>query len=435
MLRTVLASVPFLALPFLGAKQGAYAPVSFPTGATVWVVDYTGGGDFDDLPEAVAAAAPGDVLLIQGPDQSTFDCQYSSFELDKGLYLLGRGSFPPRIAGGTVVTSLPEDQTAVFRGLHFCGNSAGLCDTNPSELDVLITLTANQGVVWIENCQVDVLGNDDGIHAIDSDAVVLARTEIATGIGYVGANSNGATNASVLVVDSEVHAFESRLIGKRGYNDFLFCPMGAEDGGTGVEVQSGSFFALDCEIQGGTGGAPFCDPMGFCGQAGDGGTGLVVHPGAEVRLVATTPEGGLGAPSVSCLFTTCSPGWPGIAFEGSYQALSGSPRGLQVETPVYLGEDYDITFTGPSGDLVYAIYGSMADDVDWPVLTGIQLAQDPVVFVLGGTIPSGGSLTTTVHVPQLTTTGPFTRFVQGIYFTNAGQTFLGSGSSLLLLSQ
>jgi len=73
--------------------------------ATTYVVDHHGGGQFTDIPPAIAAAQPGDVLLVM---QGT----YSGFTLDKGLAILGYGH--PPITGTASIVVLPSSQTALL---------------------------------------------------------------------------------------------------------------------------------------------------------------------------------------------------------------------------------------------------------------------------------------------------------------------------------
>ena len=86
--------------------------------AGTWIVDVNNGPgtNFTDLPPAIAAAAPGDVLLVRGGT-------YSPFTLSKGLTILGTPGAAP--SGSQVgcctasVFSVPANQVAVIADLRF----------------------------------------------------------------------------------------------------------------------------------------------------------------------------------------------------------------------------------------------------------------------------------------------------------------------------
>src|SRR5687768_1491115 len=81
----------------------------------ILIVDQNGGGQFTDLPAAIAAANPGDVLRVRAGN-------YSSFVLTKGISILGSQSG----SGGThlmpsasTVTGVPATETVVLADLNF----------------------------------------------------------------------------------------------------------------------------------------------------------------------------------------------------------------------------------------------------------------------------------------------------------------------------
>src|SRR5262245_16204896 len=87
-----------------------------------WVVDDNlgPGVNFFDLPPAVAAAADGDILLVQPGN-------YSPFTLDgKGLRILGSGQSSTFVAGagGTTISNVPSASLVSIEGLRF-GHDSG----------------------------------------------------------------------------------------------------------------------------------------------------------------------------------------------------------------------------------------------------------------------------------------------------------------------
>lgn len=66
---------------FLGILCVSAAPVA---AQRTWIVDWYGSGDFTDLPPAVAAAAPGDTIVVANPDTN----QYTTPVISKGITLM-----------------------------------------------------------------------------------------------------------------------------------------------------------------------------------------------------------------------------------------------------------------------------------------------------------------------------------------------------------
>ena len=73
-----------------------------------WIVDQTGGGDFTDIPPAVAAASPGDTVWVRS------DGQYTSPTTSKGLRIVTTAAAAPQ--GVLVVQGLPAGQELVLSG-------------------------------------------------------------------------------------------------------------------------------------------------------------------------------------------------------------------------------------------------------------------------------------------------------------------------------
>ena len=89
--------------------------------ATTYVVDSSGGpgADFTDLPAAVAAAQPGDVLRV-------LPGSYSAFTCSEGITILGYGG--PTVSGEVVVTSLPLGPPFVLVGISPMTLVVTFCD-------------------------------------------------------------------------------------------------------------------------------------------------------------------------------------------------------------------------------------------------------------------------------------------------------------------
>lgn len=199
---------------------------SLPGQQTI-VVDINGGGQFSDLPAAIAAADPGDTLLV-APGT------YSSFVLSKGLRIIGG----PNVAAGGIlsawsVRNLPAGESVVIREVH---------TSNPL-FSARVSLDGNEGQVHLENLRID-----GGVDISDSQQVTLHRV-LATGSTPGGA---AVTNSSVLFSRSTLQGLGSVGFRTPGLqcsgSDVIFAEgvcRGADDGfrtdpGPGLRIDGGT---------------------------------------------------------------------------------------------------------------------------------------------------------------------------------------------------
>jgi hypothetical protein len=221
--------------------------------ATTYVVDAAGGGQFTDLPAAVAFAQTGDVLLVQAGT-------YSPFTLSKGLAILGYGSVSV-VGAPIVISGIPAGDQAAF--VH------ATCTT--------LSLSDNDGPVLLQ--ELDVSNAIDVARSLD--VRVLASTATTTDqLMYVP--------SGLRVEDSRVEVVSSTLSGQHAGLGFCGCyaeptdPFG--DGSPGLSVLgagSRAHFALS-NARGGDG---CC--ANAVGQAGSAGPGIYVGSGSE--LIGAAP--------------------------------------------------------------------------------------------------------------------------------------------------
>ncbi len=112
---------------------------------TTWVVDRLNGlgTNFTDLPAAVAAAAPGDILLVRYIDPLL--TAYTATTISRALTLIGTGG-QPGLVGNLVVQNLPAGECVVLRNLQL----APFLGTTPVG-NCSLYLTQNQGTVHLQN--------------------------------------------------------------------------------------------------------------------------------------------------------------------------------------------------------------------------------------------------------------------------------------------
>lgn len=225
--------------------------------ATTYVIDDDGGPgvDFTDIAPAIAAASPGDVLLVRAG-------HYSGFTLTKGLSIFGESGvivgldthgFP---TGDPVVANLPNGQVAVLSNFQFFSQGH-------------MRITSCTGTVIVQH----VTGG--GFQAITSRDVRLLSVS-AHGFylsDVVGAPTFSFDGAGLEARRSRVEVVQSTMIGAEGWG-FDDYPgdrgsPGVAVAGPGLDTGALVHLALTSSL-GGNGGIGSGTPGGF------GGIGVLV---------------------------------------------------------------------------------------------------------------------------------------------------------------
>ena len=209
------------------------ASVALPARAGTWIVDINNGPgtNFTDLPQAIAAAAPGDMLIVRGGN-------YTAFTLDKGLTILGTpGPWPVGsqigccIPGQSIVT-IPANEVAVIADMRFTSD---------------LWTQQSLGTVILDN-----LTLTDTVRLMQASDVRVHR--------FLG--------ESIYVTDSRVEIASSTLNGRSGFG-----PGGS--GSTALSISGGSIVLLARTSCRGGDGQDI--PIGLPGNGGDGGHGVVLQ--------------------------------------------------------------------------------------------------------------------------------------------------------------
>ncbi|MCC6409119.1 MAG: hypothetical protein IT453_18315 [Planctomycetes bacterium] len=247
----------------------AVSALASPLSAVQWIVDAAGGGDFLDLPPAIAAAAPGDVLLVVPGD-------YSGFLLDKALVVLaldaGVRVTPLSPGTGFEVHGIARPGLVVLAGLEvhgLLGTPAALRLSNSSATIVIdgLTYTTAEPRFQVVDCA-DVRLRGAILHELD---VVASRVELCDSVAYGFKGADGAewipdgepgTAAAyghVGLVDADLHVYRSSLFGGAGGHAYSEFAVGGA-GGAGVELDPNARLLLagrpEDAIVGGAGGWP-----------------------------------------------------------------------------------------------------------------------------------------------------------------------------------
>ncbi|MCI0586734.1 MAG: hypothetical protein L0323_07840 [Planctomycetes bacterium] len=365
---------------------------------TTWVVDDDGGPgvNFTDLPPAIAAAADGDVLLVQPGT-------YSHFTLSgKGLRILGSGTTAPSQAfvsnddpatgiERTTVSAVPIGSAVHIEAMRFTNNGP-----NPSSSWCIEILGAGTRATLADLL---VEGPPEGPALLVDAAqarVVRCTISAGAGVGLVGGVGLDARNGA------EVHVAGSTLLGGNVVN-FPIC-FGVP-GGAGARVWLGGQASFgDTDVLGGNS----CCTAATCGA--DGAAGIRAVSGAFVRVSGGPPRLVQGG-TMFVIPSSCTPSFlfgPGPGIETILGAVV-----VVHSTPVSGGCSIPPTLCGACMP-GFPTSGS-----------GITLNAPPMpVLGLAGSLTPGGSAT--LSVSQGPPNGPFVIAVStGADFVPLGPPFLG----------
>ncbi len=343
-----------------------------------WIVDQLNGPgtNFIDIPPAIAAAAPGDVILVRPGT-------YASFTLSRGMSILGQGVV--KTSGDIVVSSVPVGEVAV------------ICNVEPVTVlynEIRISTCAGAVLLQRVDTSISVNGSADvrifdstnGVQPIDSLAavrIVDSRAQVAQSVfhgahgldafcqyGYIGEPGAHAVQCSGV---SRVHFARSTATGGDGGHSDYWCGLSGGTGGHGIYAFGNNvpFAPLELIVTGGGVGQAIGgltgDPVGSPGQSMIVGPNTIAWSSQMVYL-PTAPwvsPGGtlLFAPTVEPtleMIGTAAPGGmitlrlhaePGTVARlnlGKTPIVQATP-GILVEALVQKERSFDRGIVPPSG--------------------------------------------------------------------------------------
>ncbi|MFG0319509.1 MAG: hypothetical protein ACF8XB_19720 [Planctomycetota bacterium JB042] len=281
------------------AVLGALA-VPFPAIAATIVVDASGGGDHLDLPPAIAAAAPGDTIVVRNGT-------YSPFVLDKGLTILAGSGDAPVVGGDAEIRDLPSGAEVRVASLTFhrldLESSAGSIHLDActlgldSQLDVLEIDSCHR--VTLSRCVVDpdtmvVSGFNAGTTITDS-FVVASECSFRGASAFYDIFDLGPNGSHAVVADgSVVYLFASSLRGgDAGDSDSFKNGPVPGNGGDGLRASNSS--SVHVHGMGGhvvRGGDPGVADAFYVGNPGDS---IDLDATSRVEVSGVTLRGGVDA--------------------------------------------------------------------------------------------------------------------------------------------
>lgn len=407
----------------------ALAPLAHAQ-ATTWVVDDSGGAgvNFTDIGAAIAAASPGDRVLVR-------DGNYAAFTLDKGLFVLGTGLVQ---TGDVTVTGVPQ------------GSIAALASLRTRQL----TLTSCGGAVLFDS----VVATDTPSGILNSAQYSLAMVTSCADVRFqrcellapaMGtANWNGATG--LVVQSSRVEVSSSRVQGGRGGNVPSSGCWDGNWGGQGLAVQFGSRVHLArTTVRGGDG----TDGTLWCGVGGSGGDGVgvdatsscviaglstdVIRGGARGEIAAGWIQHGNGA-SVNTggelrhSGVTFASGGPGVAVIAGAATLAVPPDPtLEFVGVAQAGSAVQFLTRAQPGSVLRLQQGHVPLVIDDEVVEIERLNNRIRIHPLG-LVPNTGSLALDLTVPAFAPPG-WLRIFQGYEIDGAANALVQRTNSAFTL--
>lgn len=383
------------------ASLAVLAPLAAALPNEVHVVQASGGPgvDFTTLQAAVAAAQPGDILLLRN-----------------GTYG-GTPALPALISGKAL--SVVADTGQLFLDLkhwEIAGLPAGSWSVVQGDLGECPVVSDAAGIPWLD-AVIHIPGSVEhgvtrpALEIRSSPAVHLTRCNIDGDWSQQGV-STGAATAALHAEDSKVYCYGSVLEGGTYAGTTL-----PGNGGHGVELAGPSFlFALGSVLEGGN---------FIGGPSGVAGSALSLAAGSACWSVGSDLLGG-GA---------VAGGTPGAikVGPGSLTVEGGPLFGMEATSPVRYGANCSITVTGLPGAQAFLNVAAAPGVHFLPELSAtIQIGLTGVTGIPLGTIPPSKTLTVHVPIPTLPTEGSIL-FLQA-HFIAGSEVFLSGGQPVVLLS-
>jgi hypothetical protein len=301
---------------------GASLLLAAPSWADVITVDDSGGADYTSLPEAVAAASPGDTLLVAAGT-------YSAFLLaGKPLTIMGLEPGQVLVQGTSRVTEVVAPARVVLCQLDF----------------ERLALSASSGTLVLD--QVVVLGTKVERLSIGACNDVRAIGLVVEAFAQVETTADPLPIACLAADASRFEIVESYLRGRKS-------PSYQWNGESALAAEGGTrLYCASSTLVGGIGGD---DPDGPCGpwicsgcDGSWGGPGLMVlGPGSTARISGYAGDiiegGNAGNPSY-CYGYAC--------------AIYAKDQGI--------AEHSGVTLKGKTGPTYCMLNGGVVNQLQWP---------------------------------------------------------------------
>lgn len=398
-----------------------------------------------NIQAGIDAAVDGDVILVKSGTYSTFSVP------NKSVTIVADVGQVVNVVGAARVRNLESDRKVVIAGLHVTGqHTANVAEGNG------FYATNCAGTIRVQDCT--LTGYDgtgapcpsvprNGAEISNCADVSFVRCTI-TGSGLVRLNAPNpgippATRegSGLVSTGSSVSVHETTARGGyggtmcNGYND-------GTDGGDGTRLQSTFLFGANSTMSGAQ-GTTYTNNSFPGAYAGYGGNGVSILDGASsVHLVNCTLVRGEAGTNYGCgLCFSCCSGDPG----GTYATAGAQPDFIAGSAPTLSAasiarESTALTLTihGAAGDRAAIALARDTQFVFDSALHGVELVgvavPEATRYLILGTIPAGGTLTTTLQLPAIPITDPGrTLWLQLVTTSASGASLVGSPLSVAVV--
>ena len=417
--------------------------------ANVLVVDDDPGPgvDFTDLAPALAAAGPGDILLVR-------EGSYAGFSISaKPAAVLAEDGATVQIQGDVLVSGIPQGSAFVLRGFEFPNAGSRVVASQSSgsirleDLDLTATFALPGGDLLASRIELEQcaharlsnvrLGFDGGNPATEPS---------------IGPSPLEAPPAALSIRSSDVHLHECDVFGTPGRDAFddplTLLGTFATSGGDAVEVDgTGLLRLVGSRVLGGAGGDGWQSASVGCIAPEDGGAGVRFLTGLTHTFSNIDTElagGGAGATVDQGLGFTCpatAQAGPAVAQEpgttvGGFEQQIPLPQ-LAVEAWLQEDEAVTLSFLREAGDEAVVALSLVDGSVITPftsVYVGLEVGPPQVLIPLGvANVLGAASLTVPAPGDVLPAGTGLTLYTQALAVDLAGQLWIGQFATSALL--
>jgi hypothetical protein len=373
-----------------------------------WTVNSAGGAQFTAIQPAIAAAAPGDRIEVQGAGP------YGGFVVDRGVEV---ESLIGALSGSIEVVGVPAGQATRVSGFVVDHQSQGRVSVRMCAGKVILANVAMSGTATVPG------GAQPGLEVLDSLSVLVDH-------GNFSGQSDTATGApGASITNSQVAFVAGSAVGGLLLSSN---PAFGSTGRAGVVVTNSHTTMTGVTWRGGAGASGTTN-------GGNGGDALYVISGVAIVSGYSQLRGGFGGIGPT-------PGQQGFAARGNVRYtgetfLIGATTGatvlpqrpvIQVPGGVLLGTTLTWYLAGPAGQLVV-----FALDLDWqytplPMFDGGLVLTGNAVLVAALVLDAQGSASHALAIPNDPALRHLNVFAQGLAFVGPDLVLTGGSATHIL---
>lgn len=373
----------------------------------VFVVDDDGGPgvDFADLGSAIAAALPGDTVLVRDGTYAAYDTTPGQawFEIVHGITVVAEAGANVKLITPVHVIGPATGDTVHLRGLTI--DMSGWLNANGLRTLVHVGAFGDPRRLVVEECVLRpaVLNTTsasssgwgfDAISLQSSECVLRGVSVVAGGTLVFDSSLPGflGSDHPLRAVNSTVHVYDSEILAASTGN--VLEPT--------ILLQGSQLFLSGSRVVGANG----FNGSGFtCG--GSGLPAVRVVPGGLLASSVTVLDsellgGTAGSPATGCFGNPVTDGPPVDLQAGTFVQLDGGARVLEGPRTAVESAASALVLAGEPGDLVVlGVSAGPSSPLALPFLTGALHLAPPSPLLVIGAVDAAGTLTWPFVVPPV----------------------------------